>query len=116
MTELCDNTKHVTNMMEQHNGITEDLLAFSDKLLKKAENNDALRGYRDWITFRKGKINYPNLKQQYILQLERVLRDVNMPLEEFEILILMKIRSHKDELDNQPEELLLPEAGLEASD
>ena len=45
LDELCNSTKRVTSMMEQQNGITQDLFILTNKLLKKAENSDALSGY-----------------------------------------------------------------------
>ena len=96
-------------------------MTLTEKLLKKAENSEALSGYRDWITYfkkevqgeldandwskiqravykkvRGGKVYYTDSEREYISKLKNVLRGVNMSLEDFELLILIKIVSNQE--------------------
>ncbi|GBB99853.1 hypothetical protein RclHR1_36590002 [Rhizophagus clarus] len=121
LVELCSSIKRVTSMMEQRNGITQDLFILTNRLLKKAENSEALRGYRDWISYfckamkkelganvwtdvqfavyrkiRGEKLNYVHSEQECISRLTKVLEDIDMSLQDFELLILMKIKSNKE--------------------
>ncbi|CAI2171116.1 2421_t:CDS:2 [Funneliformis geosporum] len=101
--ELYDNTKHV-------------------------ENSKALSGYRDWITYfknvvrkeldadwfkvqcavykkvRGGKVNYADSELKYISKLKEGLRGVNMTLKDFELLILLKVRSNQEFHGNETQE------------
>lgn len=119
--QLYNSTKRVTSMMEQQNGITQDLFILTNKLLKKAENSDALSEYRDWISYfykavkkelgaivwfdvqfavyrkvREEKLNYARSEQVCISRLTEILGDINMSLQDFELLVLMKIKSNKE--------------------
>src|SRR5205814_823334 len=101
------------------NSITEDILVLTNKLLKNLENKNTLSGYRDWIKYfssavqgklaasvwsevqfavyrkiKKGRVNYADSEKASILELEKVLKGVNMSLCDYEMLILMKIQSN----------------------
>ncbi|CAI2175310.1 2727_t:CDS:2, partial [Funneliformis geosporum] len=91
--------------------VTEDLLSFADKLLKKLENTYFKKavqkelGANVWFNVQYAVLNYAVSEQEYILQLEEVLRGVNTSLKDFELLTLMKIKGneefHGNELETQ---------------
>jgi hypothetical protein len=117
--DLKDNTKHVINIMEQQRVVSNDLIVFSKRLLNELEVKNILSEYRDWVSFfnkrLRGQVdfdvwskassaiynkveannaNYSITEINHVLQLETALTNVNMTLEEYEILILMKHQSN----------------------
>ncbi|RIA81296.1 hypothetical protein C1645_744631 [Glomus cerebriforme] len=108
-----DNMTHLVDMMIKQNSITEDILILMNKLLEKLENKNILSDYRDWISYfcsavqgnlnanvwlkvqfaiyrkvKNGRINYTDSEKASTLELEKVLKGVNMLLCDYEMLIL----------------------------
>ncbi|CAG8494336.1 1749_t:CDS:2 [Funneliformis caledonium] len=140
LASLNDNTKNLIVMMEEMNAITKGLITLVENLLNKLENKNALSEYRDWITFfnmvlqlklganvwsvvkfavykkiRMETENYADWEKESILQLEAVLKSVNMSLYDYELLILMKIRSNDEFLGDKSPTLEQAEKKLQAS-
>ncbi|CAG8627713.1 16830_t:CDS:1 [Funneliformis mosseae] len=141
LANLNDNTKNLIVMMEEMNAITKGLITLVEYLLNKLENKNALSEYRDWITFfnrvlqlklganvwsvvkfavykkiRMEKENYADWEKESILQLEAVLKSINMSLYDYyELLILMKIRSNDEFLGDKSPTLEQAEKKLQAS-
>ncbi|CAI2182030.1 3051_t:CDS:1 [Funneliformis geosporum] len=129
LARLNDNTENFIDMMEEMHSITKDLVNVVDKLINKLENKNALSEYRDWISyFNKeikeklpqvgsraqtaiykkvlgGKQDYADSDKEAILKVENLLKSVNMSFYDYELLILMKLRSnhefHRGELQSR---------------
>ncbi|GES86431.1 hypothetical protein GLOIN_2v1482697 [Rhizophagus clarus] len=80
----CD-TRRVTNMMEQHN-VQRELDANDWSKVQSAV----------YCKVKRRMVDYKDSDKEYISKLEKVLEVVNMSIEDFELLILIKFRSNQE--------------------
>ncbi|CAG8647475.1 16004_t:CDS:1, partial [Funneliformis caledonium] len=119
------------------NAIIKELLTLVEKLLNKLENKNAyietgllclIGKYNEvrskcmvhskFAVYKKVKMeksDYADLEKESILQLENVLKSVNMSLYDYELLILMKIRSNDEFLGDKSQTLVQAEEKLQTS-
>ncbi|RIA90032.1 hypothetical protein C1645_738167 [Glomus cerebriforme] len=121
IVDLKNNAKQLVEIMKEQNSITKDILILMDQLLNTLENKNALSDYRDWImyfnlvlktklepkiwtmvklaVYKKvvdEKMNYAEVEKEPISQLKNVLKEVNMSIYEYELLIWMKNKSNHE--------------------
>ncbi|CAG8717224.1 13911_t:CDS:2, partial [Funneliformis mosseae] len=119
---LNDNAKHLLNRLEKY-AIIKELLTLVEKLLNKLENKNAyietglicLIGSTMKLEANIEKSDYADLEKESILQLENVLKSVNMSLYDYKLLILMKIRSNDEFLRNKSQTLMQAKEKLQTS-
>ncbi|SRR6266542_1871738 len=120
LADLNDNTNNLFDMMDKHNEVSDKILDLLEVVMKDLMNLNALSVYRDFVSvfvgeiedklgtevlvkvrnaIHKRKFKKVNFKQDevgYISQLEKILGDVNMTVEEFELLMGLKAKSNSE--------------------
>ena len=117
--DLSNNTKALFEIIDQHKKVSDDTLELLEVVCKKLENLEALAVYRDFISLlvlevekRLGneawvavsiainrkrkykKMNFRDFEKETILKLEKVLSNVMISVEEFELLMALKDKSN----------------------
>ncbi|CAI2187515.1 7244_t:CDS:1, partial [Funneliformis geosporum] len=119
LIDLSNNTNCLFEIMDQHKKVSSDTLDLLEVVCKKLENLEALAVYRDFISLlvlevqqRLGnkvwvavsiaihrkrnykKVDFRKFEKDNILKLKKVLSDVDISVEEFELLIALKDESN----------------------
>lgn len=118
LIKLKENNKHLIDLMENQKAIDKDLFILAEALLSNLENQEVLRNYRDWVSYfskllrtkldantwfqaqgavykkvKNEMVNYTESEGECILELKNSLKNINMTLYQYEMLILLKLRS-----------------------
>ncbi|CAB4475406.1 unnamed protein product [Rhizophagus irregularis] len=116
---LKENNKCLIDLIETQKAIDEDIFILAEALLSKLENQEVLSNYRDWISYfnkflraeldantwfkaqravynkiANKLVNYAESEKEYILELEKALKNIKMTFYQYEMLILLKLKSN----------------------